>query len=454
MGSLGNSYSPWVSKPAKTSMQQVEAVSRNSTRESSSSIRDLCRECTSAFENCTRHKSLMEHDWAKYSSAEFSVIVGSDSFALSLFRASFGLCLDSEPSNRFILIVPRVLTILRDDLIECIRCAEAQSSTDEATKKVDSSLKSMSQIMESITESNMQSCFPQSDGRSKPEEHEELRAFLGIMCLRQRTKNEFGVEARYEVSKLDALSTEECIKISQELKLSKAQQRLIEVNLRRRSRFLQAQERDRQESVGDPTKASTTQGNSGVQEAEEKVSQPVMTALTALRAAGRYPKAPKLPEGTMAFKCPCCCENLPAVFANDNKLWRDHLFEDISPYTCILPDCPTPFATYSTVPEWENHFEEKHRSCHICRLCEYNHITFPGLEALVAHIRTEHAEVASPRLVQTMAFWSEVKTIGTSQCPLCDKTGLAHSPEFVQHVLGCIHDFSLYSLPWDRLCQD
>lgn len=322
MGSLGNSYSPWVSKPAKTSMQQVEAVSRNSTRESSSSIRDLCRECTSAFENCTRHKSLMEHDWAKYSSAEFSVIVDSDSFALFVFRASFDGCLDSEPSKRFKLIVPRILTILRDDLIECIRCAEAQSSTDEATKKVDSSLKSMSQMMESLTESNMQSCFPQSDGRSKPEEHEELRAFMGIMCLRQHTKNEFGVEARYDVSKLDALSTEECIKISQELKLSKAQQRLIEVNLRRRSRFLQAQERNRQESVGDPTKASTTQGNPGVQEAEEKVSQPIMTALTALSAAGRYPKAPKLPQGAMAFECPCCCETLPACFATDNDHWR------------------------------------------------------------------------------------------------------------------------------------
>ncbi|PNP49959.1 hypothetical protein THARTR1_09290 [Trichoderma harzianum] len=257
----------------------------------------------------------MEHDWAKYSSADFSHIV--DSFcAPSASRASLDDRLDSGPPKR--LMLHRVLTMLDDFLTECI----AQSSTDEATKKVDSSLKSMSQMMGSITESSMQSCLPQGDGRSKPGEHEKLRAFLGIMCLRQHTKNEFGVDAQHDVSKLDALSTEECMKISQGLKLSEAQQRLIEVNLRRRNRFLQAQERDRQESVGDPTKASTTQGNSGVQEAEKKASQPAMMALTALGAAGRYPKAPDLPQGTIAFTCPCCCETLPACFATDNDYWR------------------------------------------------------------------------------------------------------------------------------------
>ncbi|KAL7955404.1 hypothetical protein V8C34DRAFT_246525 [Trichoderma compactum] len=274
------------------------------------------------------------------------------------------------------------------------------------------------------------------------------------MCLRQHAKNEFGVEAQHEVSKLDALPTEECIKFSQRLKLSEAQQRLIEVNLRRRNRFLQAQERDRQENVDDHTKASTTQGNSWVQQAEKKASKPIMMALTALGAAGRYPKPPDLPQGAIAFKCRCCCETLPACFATDSDHWREHLAEDISPYTCILPDCPTPFATYTTVSDWENHFKQEHQSRRICQLCADNHIAFPGLEALLAHHKTEHAEVTSPRVVQDMVFRSKGKTIGTSQCPLCGLTGLAYSTGFIRHVLDCIHDFSLYSLPWDRLCQD
>lgn len=311
-------------------MQQVEAISwtshKGSTKAlSSSSITELCQQCTSAFETCTHHESLikLKREWAGERFFDFNIYINCIGVR-SASRAFLDYRLDSGQSTR--LLLSNILTMLKKFLAECISCAEAQPGIDAATKKVDTSIKCLSQIMEAIIRPGIRSRLPQGDCKFRPEEHKELRAFLGIVCLRQHTRSDFtvgiGREVQNDVLKFIALSTVECIKISEGLKLSNIQQRLIEVNLRRRNRFLQAQERDQQESVDDPTKASTTQGNSWFQEAEKKASQLTMMALTAVRPADRYPRAPKLPQGATAFKCPCCCETLPAEFANDDKLWR------------------------------------------------------------------------------------------------------------------------------------
>lgn len=69
------------------------------------------------------------------------------------------------------------------------------------------------------------------------------------------------------------------------------------------------------------------------------------------------------------------------------------------------------------------------------------------MEDLARHIETEHAEISSPKAILNAISWSAVTTIGVDACPLCDCTGDEHDPEFVRHVLCCIHDFSLFSLP-------
>lgn len=107
-----------------------------------------------------------------------------------------------------------------------------------------------------------------------------------------------------------------------------------------------------------------------------------------------------------------------------------------------------PLATYATVLDWEKHFTKEHRPCRVCPLCENTDATFSGMEDLATHIETEHAEISSPEFVLNAISWSAVTTIGVNICPLCDCTGNEHAPEFVRHVLYCIHDFSLFSLPW------
>ncbi|KAM0260060.1 hypothetical protein ACHAQJ_002984 [Trichoderma viride] len=488
-------------EPAKARGAATSFSDRKSTALSSLSIEELSRQCISVFETCVRHESLMNNQWAENRFADFNLFVDGVG-ALSRSRASLDSRFESRPDD--LVLVKSVLTMLKSFLVQCVSCAEAQSSTDAATKKVDSSLENLALIAVAIRKTGMRSRLDRADGRFKSEEHEELRDFLRIMCLRQRSRNEdhkdAGKKAEGDDFKFKKLSTQECINTLKAFKLSDPQHRLIEVNLRRRNRFLRAQEHseklkarqneesakgdDIKEGIDDEielfsnmealslgsskrvtmrdlgkrrilppptipeTKASTAEGSFQVRKAKKMASQPAMTAITALTAAVQYPKAPDACQKSTMFKCPCCCQTLPAEFGTDKNLWKKHLAEDISPYTCILPDCPTPFATYTTVFDWEKHFKREHRPCRVCPLCENADAVFSSMEDLATHIETEHAETASPDFILTAISWSGVATIGVSQCPLCDSTGPEHAPEFVRHVLGCIHDFSLLSLPW------
>ena len=127
---------------------------------------------------------------------------------------------------------------------------------------------------------------------------------------------------------------------------------------------------------------------------------------------------------------------------------RKHLSEDISPYTCLLEDCPTPFATYVTESDWENHVKNKHPPRRLCPFCQDMSTVFLSMEAFLEHVQVEHAETVPESLMMAVMSHSGVVTIGVTHCPLCDSTGPESDPEFIRHVLNCIHDFSLRSLPW------
>lgn len=64
------------------------------------------------------------------------------------------------------------------------------------------------------------------------------------------------------------------------------------------------------------------------------------------------------------------------------------------------------------------------------------------------HIQNDHAEAASEDMIAFLLSSCMTITIGVTRCPLCDSSGPESDPEFIQHVLRCIHDFSLTSLPW------
>lgn len=388
--SLISSYKSWVLEPTETSVQppspesvkeqRVKVVSSASNRESAEvpafpSIAELSRQCVSAFETCMRYEGLMDHQWAENRFADFNLFVDGVG-ALSTSTASLDSRFESRPDD--LILVQSILTMLKDFLAECISCAKAQSNIDAATKKVDSSLENLALIAVAIRRTGIRSRLARADGRFNPEEHGELGAFLRIICLRQHTRNDLSIEVGKEAQsggfKFERLSTEERIKVSEKFKPSDTQQRLIEVNLRRRNRFLRAQEHseklksrqsDKRESAsntrrelgsenarlpnmapvsqestqrsptGDPdgghsppasslpeTKASTAEGTFQIPKSKRTASQPAMTAITALTAAAQYPTAPSLSQNSTIFKCPCCCQALPAEFSTNGDLWK------------------------------------------------------------------------------------------------------------------------------------
>lgn len=304
---------------------------------SSISVTDLSQQCIAAFETCVQHESLMNHDWAENRSADFNLFVDSIGALSTSDTSLYFLC---ESRRDDLRSLKNVLLMLKGFLLQCISCAEAQSNTDVATEKVDSSLENLALIAAAIGQNGAPSRLELSDKTFKPEEHDNLRKDLNSIFLRQYHRPEADNEARTEAQTDDYI-------------LSEPQQRLIEVNLRRRNRFLRAQEHleklktrqddETEEDVDDETesphrkeapsltsskktisatKPSTDEGIFQIRKGKEIDSQPAMTTITTATAAAQYLDAPGAYKDAKVLKCPCCCQIMPAVFSKDNDLWK------------------------------------------------------------------------------------------------------------------------------------
>lgn len=70
------------------------------------------------------------------------------------------------------------------------------------------------------------------------------------------------------------------------------------------------------------------------------------------------------------------------------------------------------------------------------------------MEEFVDHIQAQHSEDVSESLLIAIMNHAGAVTVGVTSCPLCPSTGPESDPSFIKHVLQCVHDFSMRSLPW------
>lgn len=137
------------------------------------------------------------------------------------------------------------------------------------------------------------------------------------------------------------------------------------------------------------------------------------------------------------------------IFWSDVFVLRNHLANDISPYTCIAQECSKPFVFYSTTAELEHHLRQDHPQTWQCLFCEDQPI-FIRKEFFESHVRTNHREVSPeewPGLLSTSLQYG----FSIRACPLCGVSNkIIDSPELITHVLEHMHSFSLLSLPWAR----
>lgn len=126
---------------------------------------------------------------------------------------------------------------------------------------------------------------------------------------------------------------------------------------------------------------------------------------------------------------------------------------DIRPYTCMVENCPTPYRFYVTRNEWSEHVLCDHPPKWRCSCCAGTRPVFQSLRSFMAHLDERHESQVSDDTLDRIIAKSAFRTFGITNCPLCNEEGPTDSPELIEHVLGHIHDFSMYALPWRTTFQ-
>ncbi|KAM0524671.1 hypothetical protein ACHAPE_000770 [Trichoderma viride] len=173
-------------------------------------------------------------------------------------------------------------------------------------------------------------------------------------------------------------------------------------------------------------------------------------------ATMHYPSPPPISQKMRGFKCPCCYQTLPEMYKNWSR-WRKHLVEDLCPYTCPFPECPRPEALYISRAAWRDHVLQSHGAGQNweCLACVGTGTpnNFSSAEEFVSHNRTKHIDAISEDQIAVLQdTCRKILPPNIAQCPLCpwpqDEEAIPDAVANLEHVGNCIHEFSLYALPW------
>ncbi|KAJ9151784.1 putative transcription factor Zn, C2H2 protein [Pleurostoma richardsiae] len=341
-------------------------------------------------------------------------------------------------------------------------------------------LNNLGRIGVAIRQSGTRARLQRADYLFNPEEHAELRDHLTVVLLFRPGTWREQLQSR---------------------KLTEVQDRLITCNLKRRNRFIYAQthakgltttsflsvnaKRDNSGSqakasqkttsdVGKPDISATQEAKrqssdqakkqtaktetaaSALSEAfalpDISVSQAATTQVSATATKMNYPRPPPTKAETDFFKCPCCCQTLPIMISQGNR-WRKHLTTDLTPYTCVLNNCPTPGKLYATKNAWKEHMLEDHPMLQywLCFACADSK-QFSSEEALVAHTRESHRNtISDDQLAVLLPACVRTVPADISSCPICPGLDGAENigrDSLIDHIANCVHAFSLRALPW------
>ncbi|RAL00412.1 uncharacterized protein BO80DRAFT_315184, partial [Aspergillus ibericus CBS 121593] len=136
-------------------------------------------------------------------------------------------------------------------------------------------------------------------------------------------------------------------------------------------------------------------------EADSQISQTSYSE-SAFQGSGGL-AIPSLPDGStygIPFECPYC---FFLVNVANKHNWARHVFNDLKPYVCVIPDCQIPHRLYESRREWYAHMQAQHRMSLSagdhpkCLLCGSRLSPGEVLEKHVARHLEELALFALPR---------------------------------------------------------
>ncbi|KAG8411750.1 hypothetical protein J3458_003797 [Metarhizium acridum] len=398
-------------------------------------VRALTEDCLSMFSNCT------------------SLVYYENQIALECMLAGLRLWADSvrataeetvsldrvyrsRPDD--LVMIKHILIMLSDELNDYETHAENEQAAGEFIHGSEAAMNNLSMVGLAIRQSWKASRHQREPLPYDPAEFDDLRQHLELIILRRPSTN--GIQSHVDSSKL-----------------STVQRRLVDANLRRRHRFVLAQRAS--QALQDepklppesPLSATTTQCPNNTQPSFS-LYRPGDDG-TQRTSSSLDPELPVMEKAALQrrfCKCPCCCQTIPCEEAKDLETWRQHLFEDLSPYTCFVEECPTPWVLFTTSQEWEEHVNADHPWQWECPLCEDVDLVYSERSDIVDHFQDKHEDELRNYTLPTLLSWSKVQRMGVSSCPLCDFKGFEDSTDIIAHVLCHVYDFSLRALPWAK----
>ncbi|KAF4946044.1 hypothetical protein FGADI_11481 [Fusarium gaditjirri] len=336
---------------------------------------------------------------------------------------------------------------------------DSWSPLSKAKETVNSILDLLVRIAITIRRSGSQSRLRKADRKFKVEEHEELQRHLVVVML---SHGPFSSDYTFSSDQTDAS------------KLTPIQWRLINCNLKRRNRFLYAQQHAK--ALDTPANSSAQQDAAAKPEVQNLPARPVSSipvqkpsaksVAIATSASGitdlpavlpalpkgpvsshatrtqlsttviklPYPRPPKVGDDALVFSCPCCCQTLPAGFLETSR-WNPEIL-------------------YVTKKAWESHLRDDHGSTDVwtCFAC-LDSLQFEAEDDFVAHTLQEHGKTISKGQIHSLAAACKTSiTAEITSCPLCAwpsaEEGEVSQTVLVDHVSEHVHEFSLRALPW------
>ncbi|KAK3720811.1 hypothetical protein LTR37_003474 [Vermiconidia calcicola] len=142
------------------------------------------------------------------------------------------------------------------------------------------------------------------------------------------------------------------------------------------------------------------------------------------------------------FECPLCYR---IIVTENNRAWRQHVYEDLPPYVCMYSECITADRCYSRRRDWQRHQINMHNRYWSCAFCSAEiHSELSFQEHLVGH----HGQGPERSILQTLTDACAVSSqeVPDLSCPLC-KTTQPSSKRWFKHVGHHLEQLALHALP-------
>ena len=164
----------------------------------------------------------------------------------------------------------------------------------------------------------------------------------------------------------------------------------------------------------------------------------------------RVPPWPISARTDSPFECPIC---FGIIVAGSETSWRQHVFEDLPPYVCVIENCDSAVKSFSRRREWARHNDTMHDRTWVF---PYSCVKpMSSLTELSSHLASEHTLAALPHILQkaSIASGQAAEVDKSLICPLCTRP-CNSTKSWTKHVGHHLEQLALFSLPMELFSTD